>query len=37
MHLESINLQYVPDEGELAKTGKIGEEFGNFLRKEVLS
>jgi len=33
MPLESINLQYVPDEGELAKTVKIGEEFGKLLKK----
>ncbi|MFQ6032039.1 MAG: FprA family A-type flavoprotein [Candidatus Zixiibacteriota bacterium] len=37
MPLESINFQYVPDEEELEKTIKIGEEFGNFLKKEVLS
>jgi flavorubredoxin len=37
MPLESINLQYVPDEEELTKTIKIGQEFGNFLKKEVRS
>jgi flavorubredoxin len=32
---EGINFQYVPEEDELAKTIKIGEEFGIFLKKEV--
>jgi hypothetical protein len=27
----------VPDKEELEKAVKIGEEFGNFLKKEVLS
>ncbi len=35
--LESINLQYVPDQGELEKAIKVGEEFGNVLRREVKS
>jgi flavorubredoxin len=34
MPLESTNLQYVPDDGELEKTAKIGEEFGNLLTKK---
>jgi flavorubredoxin len=34
---EGINFQYVPEEDELAKTIKIGEEFGIFLKKEVKS
>lgn len=34
MPMESINLQYIPDEDELARTVKIGEEFGNLLKKE---
>jgi flavorubredoxin len=38
MPLESINFQYVPDEDELQKTMRIGEEFGNLLKnKEVKS
>jgi flavorubredoxin len=36
MPLESINLQYVPDEVELERAAKIGEEFGDLLNnKEV--
>lgn len=34
MPLKSINFQYVPDEEELAKTIKIGEELGNLLEKK---
>jgi flavorubredoxin len=38
MPLESINFQYVPDEDELQKIMRIGEEFGNLLKnKEVKS
>jgi flavorubredoxin len=33
MPLEGINFQYVPDEEELEKAVKTGEEFGNFLKK----
>lgn len=34
MPLNSINFKYVPDEEELAKTIKIGQELGNFLEKK---
>jgi flavorubredoxin len=34
MPLENVNLQYVPADGELEKVAKIGEEFGNLLKKK---